>query len=160
MLAKKNYIQSGDAEYVQNIHSSTLLGTWYNIADADIHIKSDFSAVNGLIQNSVEQHYFALEVFFAICTQQIYLLAEQNGNGSFYLVKPESQSLLPKPKKLIKPQSMMNRLPKPYPHQIVVGPYGAMEEPKRGKFEMNLLGFESTIDTLMDKFAAILIHFW
>ena len=136
-----------------------LFGTWFNIADADIHIKSDFSA-KGFMKSLVEKHYFALGVFFAICTQRIHLIAEQNGRGAFYLVNPEKKQLFPRPKKLVKSQNNFNLLPKPNTHQIVVGPYGAMELQKRGRFELSLVGFESTIETLLQKFSSTFIHFW
>lgn len=158
-LRKTNYIQSGDALYVQNIHSSKLLGTWHEIADANIYIKSDFSG-KGPIKNSVAKHYFALEVFFAICTQKIHLLAEQYGKGSVYLVQPERNNRFPRPNKLVKRPNDLSHLPGPNATQVVVGPYGAMQAHQGRRFQMSLVGFESTIDTLMHKFSSILVHYW
>lgn len=114
---------------MQSIHTSKLMGTWYNIADADIRVKLKFPGGLFNTGSSVEKHCFAANIFFVICTRRFTLIAEERGKGHVYL------------------DGLANghHIPAPNATQIVVGPYGAMRELKRGKFDLNLIGFENQI---------------
>ena len=111
VLDKKDYLQSGDAQYVQTIHMTSLAGTTYNIADDDIYIKVKVEKFIDEKQNwfkrkfdkyilsSSIKHELAMKIFLAICTRQIYLIAGRKGiNGGLVLTSyPKNPEDLPKP---------------------------------------------------------------
>lgn len=71
------YIQSGDAEYVQIIHTSAL-GMIRNTADADIYIKYDSPIRSGIIN----LHSLAVYIHIAIATKRLFIIAEESGRST------------------------------------------------------------------------------
>ncbi|XP_031617373.1 phospholipase A1-like [Contarinia nasturtii] len=69
----KSYIKSGDAEFVQVIHTS-YLGTQLKTSDSDIYINSD----NWYIHNN---HRLAVELHELISAKKLILIASQSGNS-------------------------------------------------------------------------------
>lgn len=150
LIDKNYYIQSGAAEYVQTIHMTWLEGVLYIIADDGISIISSMENITQTMKNtncmvkkiiSLAGRYFAFkheqteEIFFAICTQRIYLYADIKGKGKGLV-------------SMVYPQ---NDLPKCNANQIMVGNYRARDTNQKKKaFELNFVGNEMKLQGIVD----------
>lgn len=69
-----NYIHSGDAQYVQIIHTS-YIGTQMQRGDSDIYVSSP----NWFIQHN---HKLAYRIHELVATKKLILIASKNGSGT------------------------------------------------------------------------------
>ena len=153
LLSQSNRIQSGDAEYVQIIHTSTIMGTIRSSADDDIYIKSTcenvvdpeeswfYKKVLSMFTRSLEKHRLGLKLFFAICTEHIRIIADSKGflfNINIFSRKPKAIHYNPK-------EDSRN----PNATQIEVGVYYFDPDRKQRIFELSMVKEEANIDNIM-----------
>lgn len=127
----QNFIQQGDAKYVQIIHTDTLLfGTMYQTGDVDIYIE-DLPV--GLLQ----KHAFAVYLHMATSMKKLLLIAEKIGKGKMIRMdeNPEQKDRVP------------NR------NQVFIGVYSEGEYSKRG--QIFHLSMKDRFETLRDSIAHV-----
>ena len=148
----KDCIQRGDAEYVQIIYTSTMFGMFHDVADDNIHIISQFKEItssegniftntfHNMYAREDKRHCIVVDIFFAICTRQIYLIADTNGKGKV-VVSVDG-----------KPIETIPDLTKLPPTQILVGVYGTLKSNKERRVELDISGKEEIIKSIINNY--------
>lgn len=106
----KNTIKSGDASYVQVIHTSANLGVWDQIGDIDVYVKYEAEANLGYLN---DDHGLAFFIHLATSTKRLFITAEQGENGIGTITKRAKTGI------------KMN--------ECLVGVYGTLKVNQRGK---------------------------
>lgn len=113
------HFKSGDAQYVQCLHTSSNFGTTRKIADIDIYVHYKFDTI---LMNLLKKHGLSVFLHIATATKRLYLIAEEKGNGT--MIANVGQNL----------RELKS-------NEVLLGVYGALDEQKKGKtFELSLLG--------------------
>lgn len=91
-----DYIQSGDAEFVEVIHTTKALGTIYDHGDLDVYVDvTDW----GLI-DAPKQHAFAVHLHMAAITGEAIIIASRKDGDGGKILPGELKDGYHKPKKL------------------------------------------------------------
>ncbi|XP_031635206.1 uncharacterized protein LOC116348364 [Contarinia nasturtii] len=114
----KNSIKRGHANYVQVIHTSSVVALWEQLGDIDIFVKQKTDS--SFLDSIIEKHQLAVEIHMATATKRIYLIADENEKGNGTMVKREEN------------ESFIE--PTPKANECLVGIYGTMgQRGKKGK---------------------------
>lgn len=117
-------INTGDAEYVQCIHTSSF-GLEQPIGDVDIYL--DATSNKLLLGAWAEKHALSVYLHVATSTKRIFIIAEARGNGKLLLSDTDN------PPRKLKSQ------------ECQIGVYGQLQEHHKGKqFNISIVDREDT----------------
>ncbi|XP_031617557.1 uncharacterized protein LOC116337272 [Contarinia nasturtii] len=117
-LDNSPHFKRGDAEYTQVLHTSNNFGTSKKIGDVDIYVHYKFDTI---LLNLLKKHGLSVFLHIATATKRLYLIAEENGNGT--MIANVGQKLRPLKS-----------------NEVLLGVYGTFNQRKKEKtFELNLV---------------------